>query len=542
VGHQTPGTRKTGWQPGLPIHRRRWRRTKSVRRILVGLWTDIKPVLGVCVLVSWQSATASSGPSGAGDGLPPHVRPVRSAPVSYTAIAAAIALGDVSPSERLVAFSLASYANRDGTAYPGNPAAAARAGLSRSRYLHARDQLVRRGLISVTDAGGGRGRSATIVLSFANAGLRVSGPVNAQLFEAVLGYSTAQGSARQLLAAMAAMSAEDGSLIDVTTDEIRAAAGLADSTYRRARAALVESGELLLEHGGGGRGLTNHWRIQDPRTSAMPPARRRPSRREAPPATARPLVASIPAPANAGVAQDAAQPVVAKGPDLSGASPAGNTAQSRTVSTVKGPGLSGVTTRNTAQTRTVSQPKTPPKTQPKTPPPYVRAGSNALNPKTQNPPQPPLEGGSPPAAVTIIEHYVTHRGRHRPRTVTVDLDTARSELLEATGADRSDWQQARAELHRIVGESTFEIWLAPLELLAIDPTGCLLLSAPPATRAWVAARFGRAFERTGQSVGRELMLATDRELQLHRALSTTTADGARRSSSLQRPDDQQEAV
>jgi hypothetical protein len=384
------------------------------------------------------------------------------------------------------------------------------------------------------------------VLSFANAGLRVGGPVNAQLFEAVLGYSTARGSARQLLAAMAAMSAEDGSLIDVTTDEIRAAAGLADSTYRRARTALVESGELLLEHCGGGRGLTNHWRIHDPRTSAMPPARRRPSRREAPPAKARPLVASVPAPDNADAeadaAQDRTQPVVAKGPDLSGVSSAGNTAQSRTVSGVKGPELSGVTTRNTAQTRTVSQPETPPETPPKTPPPYVRAGSNALNPKTQDPPQPPLAGGSSPAAVTIIEHFVSDRGRHRQRPVTVDLDTARSEIVEATGADRCDWQQIRAELHRIVGESTFEIWLAQLALLAIDPTGCLLLSAPPATRAWVADRFGRAFERTGQSVNRELRLATDRELQLHRALNTTTADAARRSSSIQRPDDQQEAV
>ncbi len=460
--------------------------------------------------------------------------------MSHTAIAAALALGDVSPSERLVAFSLASYANRDGTAYPGNPAAAARAGLSRSRYLHARDQLARRGLISITDSGGGRGRSTTIALSFVNAGPRVSGAVNAHLFEAVLGYSAARGSARQLLAAMAAMSAKDGSLADVTTDEIRAAAGLADSTYRRARTVLVESGELLLEHGGGGRGLTNHWRIRDPRSSAMPPARPRPSRREAPPATARPLVASIPAPDNVDAAQDPAQPVVAKGPDLSGVPSGGNTAQSRTVSGVMGPGLRGVTTRNPAQTRTVPQPKTPPETPPETPPPYVRAGSKALNPKTQDPPNPP-EGGSPPAAVSIIENFVSDRGRHRQRTVTVDLDTARSEIVEAAGADRSDWQQIRAELHRIVGESTFEIWLAQLELLAIDPTGCLLLSAPPATRAWVAERFGRAFERTGQAVSRELRLATDRELQLHQALSTTTADGARRSSSIQRPDDQQEA-
>jgi hypothetical protein len=61
--------------------------------------------------------------------------------VSRQAIAAALAREDLAGGERLVAFSLASFAGRDGRAWPGAPAAAARAGLSRSRYLHDRAGL-----------------------------------------------------------------------------------------------------------------------------------------------------------------------------------------------------------------------------------------------------------------------------------------------------------------------------------------------------------------------------------------------------------------
>ena len=42
----------------------------------------------------------------------------------------------------------------------------------------------------------------------------------------------------------------------------------------------------------------------------------------------------------------------------------------------------------------------------------------------------------------------------------------------------------------MVGESTYDIWLAPLEVKALDGA-VLLLEAPPATQAWVAKRFGR---------------------------------------------------
>jgi hypothetical protein len=72
--------------------------------------------------------------------------------VSRQAIAAALAREDLSAGERLVASSLASFADREARAWPGAPAAAARAGLRRSRYLEAREQLVRRGLVIVEQA------------------------------------------------------------------------------------------------------------------------------------------------------------------------------------------------------------------------------------------------------------------------------------------------------------------------------------------------------------------------------------------------------
>jgi len=67
--------------------------------------------------------------------------------MSHAAIAAVLRLEDVGAGERLAAFSLASFANREHRAWPGTQVAAARAGLSRSQYLAARDGLARRGLV-----------------------------------------------------------------------------------------------------------------------------------------------------------------------------------------------------------------------------------------------------------------------------------------------------------------------------------------------------------------------------------------------------------
>jgi chromosomal replication initiator protein len=61
------------------------------------------------------------------------------------------------------------------------------------------------------------------------------------------------------------------------------------------------------------------------------------------------------------------------------------------------------------------------------------------------------------------------------------------------------WPEIRAELRRVVGESTYDIWLAPLELKDWDGTS-LLLQAPPATQAWIAKRFGKVLERCAHSV------------------------------------------
>ena len=61
------------------------------------------------------------------------------------------------------------------------------------------------------------------------------------------------------------------------------------------------------------------------------------------------------------------------------------------------------------------------------------------------------------------------------------------------------WREIRAELRRLLGDSTFEIWIEPLELKALD-RGLLLLEGPPATKAWVAKRFGPVLERCAQAV------------------------------------------
>ena len=212
--------------------------------------------------------------------------------VSRNAIAAALARDDLAAGERLVAFSLASFADRENRARPGTPAAAGRAGLRRSRYHDACEQLVRRGLVVVDQAASGRGRASTLALTFADEGPWWEGEINAQLFEAVLGYSPAQGPARLLLAATAALADEQRVVEGLTTERLCAAAGVADRTYRRARSALLASGELILRSGRGGRGNTNSWQIPDPRSrdAGVEPVS---SRRVAPPPGARPLIATV---------------------------------------------------------------------------------------------------------------------------------------------------------------------------------------------------------------------------------------------------------
>ncbi|MGI8902497.1 MAG: chromosomal replication initiator protein DnaA [Solirubrobacteraceae bacterium] len=63
----------------------------------------------------------------------------------------------------------------------------------------------------------------------------------------------------------------------------------------------------------------------------------------------------------------------------------------------------------------------------------------------------------------------------------------------------SVWREIRVELRRVAGESPYEIWLAALEVESWDGKA-LRLSAPAATRAWVANRFGPILQRCARSV------------------------------------------
>ena len=98
--------------------------------------------------------------------------------------------------------------------------------------------------------------------------------INAELFEAVLSRTRTRGPARLLLAAMAALADEDGVVRGVSSEELCGAAGVADQTYRRARKELLESGELVLVSGAGGRGNTNVWEVR-PSGGIAPAARSR---------------------------------------------------------------------------------------------------------------------------------------------------------------------------------------------------------------------------------------------------------------------------
>jgi chromosomal replication initiation ATPase DnaA len=86
------------------------------------------------------------------------------------------------------------------------------------------------------------------------------------------------------------------------------------------------------------------------------------------------------------------------------------------------------------------------------------------------------------------------------------------ERLAAPGAaEQAAWEQIRARLLQTVGESTFEIWLAPLELIAVDLAGSLVIDTPDATRSWVQTRFGRLLERCAVEARRAVRIAEELE-------------------------------
>jgi hypothetical protein len=392
-------------------------------------------------------------------------------------------------------------------------------------------------VLVVEVAAKGRGKASTLALLFAAEGPWWDGDINAELFEAVLGYSPAQGSARLLVAALAALSDERGVVAEVTTEQLCAAAGVSDRTYRRMHGALLASGEVVVHSSAGGRGNANRWEIPDPRagTAAVAPRSRR---RVAAPAGVRPLIATVAPPEDEHLTF--AIPVSVEGeqtgevvgavksgqdrmvspencPPLTGVS-AGKGCQARAVSAQNRPALSGVSVVNPCQGRTLS-PQTPAETPAETPAitpaetpaPIARAGREPQNPRIPEDPPTPLPGGQDTDSILVEETFVSERGRKRRRLVPVDLAAVRAGLAAGGEADRTAWEQVRALLLQTVGESTFEIWLEPLELIAVDGRGTLIISTPDATVSWIRHRFGRLLNRAAQGVGRSLRIADEVE-------------------------------
>jgi hypothetical protein len=141
----------------------------------------------------------------------------------------------------------------------------------------------------------------------------------------------------------------------------------------------------------------------------------------------------------------------------------------------------------------------------------VRAGREPQNPRTGEDPPTPLAGGLSADSILIEQTYITERGRRRRRMVRVDLDEVRRGLEIPTAADRRDWQQTRELLEEMVGDTTFAIWLEPVELIAVDGDRKFVLTAPPATADWTSTRFGRVLAACASRVGREVRFAEEPE-------------------------------
>jgi hypothetical protein len=111
--------------------------------------------------------------------------------------------------------------------------------------------------------------------------------------------------------------------------------------------------------------------------------------------------------------------------------------------------------------------------------------------------------------------------------VAVDLDAVRERLRAAGKEDLAAWERVRLVLRETVGESMFEIWLAPLELIAVARGGTLVVSVPEEIAGWVGPRYGRLLDRAAEGAGRRLRIADEGERTAAAALVPVTAASAR---------------
>ena len=479
----------------------------NLDRMVLERRTDSPTVPRVCVRLTSAKSIARAALRGSGDGLQPapqngsllNAGSLRiddgDARVSFRAIAAALALEDVSVGERLTAFSLASYANRSHRAWPAARTAASRAGLSRRQYLLARDRLAQGGLIEIERAG----VSSVAWLRFAEDGPSIEHEVNAELFEAVLARSPSRGGGRVLLAALAALSDADGVVQGLSSEELSDACGLSDRTYRRARSELLAGSEVVLEQSGGGRGHRNVWRILDATQTGSSPRR---------PAAPRPTPAPGQMPLVAVVRSDRQASATAEARPSADVGPAPHSAPAAMGNSGRNPGV------NPGQNRTPRASETPAQTPAETPPPEPRAGREPKN-QTTTPPDPPR--GGPSTAVAVIEHFESDRGRRRQRMVSARA----GELCALSAADHDDWRRFRDLLRHSLGCSAFEIWLADYVPIACsDVDQALLVAGCRETHQWVAVRYRDLFNALSARIGRTVRPATERELALHDALAS----------------------
>jgi len=84
------------------------------------------------------------------------------------------------------------------------------------------------------------------------------------------------------------------------------------------------------------------------------------------------------------------------------------------------------------------------------------------------------------------------------------------------------WREICTELRRVVGDSTYDIWLSAIKFKAWDGQ-TLVLEGPPSTHAWVVRRFGRVLETSARAVLGRL----DRvELEPVRSVTATRPEAA----------------
>ena len=272
---------------------------------------------------------------------------------------------------------------------------------------------------------------------------------------------------------------------------------LDDKTYRRARQALLASGELVLLSGVGGRGNTNQWEIPDPRLLAGEPRTPTAGRRVPPPPGARPLIASVTAHVSTTSQESPA------GCNVEAVSPAGKGGQGQT--------LFSATEAETPAER-AAKPRQKPRR---------RTRARGRNPRTKEPnttPPNPPQGRSDAGSITIEEAYTTSRGRTRHRRVNVSLDDVRRALRVPAASDHADWERIRKLLTKSVSSGIYAIWFDPVELIGIDPDGALVLDVPSELRGWLQDRFSRVIDDAAKTAGRATRIAD---------VAQSTAMGAR---------------